>query len=47
MIWTKFQIFDCSREISNLYSDWLLLLKVYIKLHLKKYGGIMSHDIEE
>ena len=29
MIWTKFQIFDCSREISNLYSDWLLLLKVY------------------
>ena len=44
----KFQIFDCSGEISpNLYFERLLLLKVYKVSAKKKYEGNMSHDTKE
>ena len=44
----KFQIFDCSGEVSpNLYFDRLLLLKVYKVLAKKKYRGVISYDTEE
>ena len=43
----KFQTSDCSGEISpNLYFDRVLFWK-YIKLQLKKCGGVMSHDTKE
>ena len=44
----KFQKnFDRSGDISpNLYFGRLLLMKVYKKFWLKKYGGVMSRDTE-
>ena len=55
MIWTKlnhrstkFQTFDCSREISpNLFFDRLLFLKVYNISAKEKYREVMSHDTTE
>ena len=43
----KFQTFDCSSEIHQIYTLISSFCWKHIKFWLKKYRGVMSHDTED